>query len=76
MRAFFVSSNDNYFNSDIFGSIIAFVQQHPRQYKMRDNVGKAMLMVENVKTIDVAIDLLRQMTDQFDTKSAKEILSR
>jgi transcription-repair coupling factor (superfamily II helicase) len=76
MRAFFVSSNDNYFNSDIFGSIIAFVQQHPRQYKMRDNVGKAMLMVENVKTVDVAIDVLRQMTDQFDTKSAKEILSR
>jgi transcription-repair coupling factor (superfamily II helicase) len=76
MRAFFVSSNDNYFNSDIFGSIIAFVQQHPRQYKMRDNLGKAMLMVENVKTVDVAIDVLRQMTDQFDTKSAKEILSR
>ena len=35
-----------------------------------------MLVVENVKTVDVAIDVLRQMTDQVDTKSPKEILSR
>jgi hypothetical protein len=35
-----------------------------------------MLVVENVKTVDVAIDVLRQMTNQFDTKSAREILSR
>ncbi|HEY5917038.1 MAG TPA: TRCF domain-containing protein, partial [Chryseolinea sp.] len=76
MRAFFVTNNDNYFNSDIFGSIIAFVQKHPRQYKMKDSSGKAMLVVENVKTVDVAIEVLSQMTNQFDTKSAKEILSR
>ena len=76
MRAFFVTSNENYFNSDIFGSILAFVQKHPRQYKMKDSGGKAMLVVENVKTVDVAIDVLRQMTNQFDTKSAKEILSK
>ena len=76
MRAFFVSSNENYFNSDTFGSIIAFVQKHPRQYKMKDSGGKAMLVIENIKTIDAAIDVLLQMTTQIDTKSAKEILSR
>jgi transcription-repair coupling factor (superfamily II helicase) len=76
MRAFFVSTNENYFNSDIFGSIIAFVQKHPRQYKMRDSGGKAMLVIENIKTVDAAIDVLHQMTNQIDTKSAKEILSR
>jgi transcription-repair coupling factor (superfamily II helicase) len=76
MRAFFVSTNENYFRSDIFGSIIAFVQKHPKQYKMKDSGGKAMLVVESVKTVDVAIELLRQMTNQFETKSANEILSK
>lgn len=76
MRAYFVSTNDSYFSTDIFGSIIAFVQKHPRQYKMKDSGGKAMLVVENVKTVDVAIDVLRQMTNQFDIKSPNEILSR
>ena len=76
MRAFFVTTNENYFNSDVFGNIIAFVQKHPRQYKMKDSGGKAMLVVENVKSVVAAIELLRQMTDQIDTKSAKEILSR
>jgi transcription-repair coupling factor (superfamily II helicase) len=76
MRAFFVSTNESYFNSDNFGSIIAFVQKHPRQYKMKDSGGKAMLVIENIKTVDAAIDVLHQMTNQFDTKSTKEILSR
>jgi transcription-repair coupling factor (superfamily II helicase) len=75
VRAFFVSGNDKYFSSDVFGHILSFVQKHPRQCKMKDSAGKAMLVIESIKTVDAAIDLLGQMTIQTP-KSAKEILSK
>jgi transcription-repair coupling factor (superfamily II helicase) len=74
LRAYFVSNNDSYFNSEIFGSILGFVQKHPRQCKVKDTAGKAMLIIENIKSVDAAIDILNQMAAQF--KSANEILSK
>ena len=76
MRAFFISNNDKYFSSDVFGHILSFVQKHPRQCKMKDTAGKAMLVIEGIKTVDAAIELLRQMAGQTVIKSDKEILSR
>jgi transcription-repair coupling factor (superfamily II helicase) len=75
LRAFFISNKDEYFKSDTFGRILSFVQKHPRQCKMKDSAGKAMLMIENIISVDAAIELLTQMEDQ-STKSSKEILSR
>jgi transcription-repair coupling factor (superfamily II helicase) len=77
LRAYFVTGNDKYFTSEVFGKIISFVQKHPRQFKMRDSAGKAMLVVEKIKTVDSAIELLGQLADHPITpKSAKEILSK
>jgi transcription-repair coupling factor (superfamily II helicase) len=75
LRAYFISSKDEYFKSDIFGKILAFVQKHPRQCKMKDSAGKAMLLIDNIPTVDAAIDLLSQMAGQL-TSSSKEILSK
>ncbi|MBL0741777.1 transcription-repair coupling factor [Chryseolinea lacunae] len=75
VRAFFISNNDKYFSSDVFGHILAFVQKHPRQCKMKDSAGKAMLVIEGIKTVDAAIDLLGQMAIQ-SPKSLNETLSR
>lgn len=75
LRAYFVSGKDEYFNSDTFGKILNFVKSHNRQCKMKDSAGKAMLVVENIKTVDSAIELLAQMSGQ-SFKSANEILSR
>lgn len=74
LRAHFITNNDRYFNSEIFGSVLGFVQKHPRQCKMRDSGGKAMLIIENIRSVDGAIDIMRQM-DQI-SKSANEILSK
>jgi transcription-repair coupling factor (superfamily II helicase) len=77
LRAYFVTGNDKYFTSEVFGKIISFVQKHPRQFKMRDTAGKAMLVVEKIKTVDSAIELLSQLADQpITSKSTKEILSK
>ena len=75
LRAYFISNKDDYFNSDTFGKILSFVQKHSRQCKMRDTAGKAMLVVEEIKTVDAAIELLSQMIGQ-PLKSANEILSK
>jgi transcription-repair coupling factor (superfamily II helicase) len=75
LRAYFISTKDAYFSSDIFGQILSFVQKNSKQCKMKDSAGKAMLIVENIKTVDVAIDLLSRMAGQ-ETKSSREILSK
>src|SRR6185503_14661383 len=48
-RGFFVTTNDAYFNSDVFGKILQFVQGHSRRCKMKDQAGKATLLIEDVK---------------------------
>ncbi len=75
LRANFISNNEKYFNSDTFGQILSFVKTHSRQCKMRDSAGKAMLVIENITSVDGAIELLQQMNYQT-AKSANEILSR
>jgi transcription-repair coupling factor (superfamily II helicase) len=75
LRAFFISTKDDYFNSDTFGRILSFVQKHSRQCKVKDSGGKAMLAIEDIKSVDSAIELLSQMRGQA-SKSANEILSK
>lgn len=75
VRAYFVSTKDEYFNSDVFGKIVAFVQQHSRQCKMKDSGGKAMLAIEKLDSVDAAIDLFSAMSNH-PFKSPSEMLSR
>lgn len=75
IRAYFVSNNDNYFNSDTFGLILNFVKANSRRCRMRDSAGKAMLVVDNITSVDAAIELLRSI-GQPAARPASEILSR
>ncbi len=74
LRGFFTSTNDQYFSSEIFGQILLFVQTHTKRCKMRDQGGKAIMIVEEIPSVDSAIDLLSQM--ESSKRSAKEILSK
>ncbi len=75
MRAYFVSNNDKYFSSDVFGQIIGFVQKHPKRCKMKDSAGKAMLLIDSIHTVDEAIDFLHQMAGPT-ARLSSEILSK
>ncbi len=75
LRAYFTSGNDKYFSSEVFGKILSYVQKHPRQFKMKDSAGKAMLVIQQIKTVDSAIELLNRFADQ-PIKSFNEILSK
>jgi transcription-repair coupling factor (superfamily II helicase) len=75
LRAYFVTGNDKYFSSELFGKILSYVQKHPRQFKLKDSAGKAMLIIEHIKTVDSAIELLALLANQ-PIKSVNEILSK
>lgn len=76
LRSYFISTNDKYFNSDEFGTILTFVQAHPRKCKIRDSGGKALMAVENIDSVNAAISLLDQIAGPRPTSSVSEILSR
>lgn len=61
MRAYFVSTKDSYFSSETFGKVLSFVKQHPKRCKMKDAGGKAMLVIEDISTVDAAIELLTRI---------------
>jgi transcription-repair coupling factor (superfamily II helicase) len=74
-RGFFVSNKDAYFNSEIFGRVLKFVQTNPRRCKIKDQGGKPMVAIENVPTVDSAIELLNQMVGRL-SRSDKEMMSK
>lgn len=75
LRGYFISNNDRYFSSDVFGKILNYIQEHPRQCKIKDQGGKAMLVVEQVEHVDTAIGLLHHM-HVFESKSSRVISSK
>ncbi len=75
LRAYFISTRDEYFSSETFGNILNFIKSHSKQCKMKDSGGKAMLQVENIPTVDAAIELLGQMEGQTN-KPSREMVSK
>lgn len=73
MKGYFVANNEAYFNSAIFGKILAFIQQHKR-CRLRDQSGKALVIIDNITAVGQAIDLLGPLCIQIP-KSTKDTLS-
>ncbi|MBL7848124.1 MAG: transcription-repair coupling factor [Cyclobacteriaceae bacterium] len=57
MRATFVG-RDEYFKSETFGRVLAFIQRHPKQCRLKDHVGQPMITVEDISSVDSALQLL------------------
>lgn len=72
LRGYFLSGNDEYFKSEIFGKILAFVQTNSKRCRMKDSMGKLILTIENIPTVDSAISLLEPLYP-YTIKSPKEI---
>ena len=73
LRGYFISGKEEYYKSDVFGHILGFVQTHPRQCRMKDTNGKLILTIENILSVDTAIEFLHKMNQK--PKSASETLS-
>lgn len=62
MKCYFMpSDNEAYFQSDTFGKVLAFVQQQPRLYKMKEYKKRLILRVDEIDSVESAIQLLTQM---------------
>lgn len=62
MKCYFMpSDNEAYFQSETFGKVLAFVQQQPRLYKMKEYKKRLILRVDEIDSVESAIQLLTQM---------------
>ncbi len=75
LKGYFISNHDTYFNSEIFGKILRFIQQHGRQCRLRELNGKATVTIENILSVEAAIAILHQIMG-LEYKSESEIPSR
>ncbi len=73
MKAYFIAK-DEYFKSMVFGKILAFVQSHSRKCRLKDTSGRPILIVEDVESVDAALELLQPLSNH-KLKSASEIVS-
>ncbi len=52
-----------YFRSPVFASILEFVQRQPRRYRMKESTRKLTLTVTDIRSIDDALTILRQIQE-------------
>jgi transcription-repair coupling factor (superfamily II helicase) len=55
------SSKEAYYSSAIFGNMMKFVQIHPKTCKIKEHKNRLILSVDQVKNIQKAQHLLREM---------------
>nr|WP_038028800.1 transcription-repair coupling factor [Thermonema rossianum] len=60
MKAYFLDKEE-YFQSEVFGHILRFVQQNPDKIRLKESKGKPVLIAQGVMNVKQAIDLLRDM---------------
>ena len=60
---FMPSDKEAYFQSETFGKIIAFIQQHPKRCKMKEYKTRLILKIDEVLTVNEAKDWLTKMLE-------------
>lgn len=64
MYTYFVDdSNKAYYKSPMFGRMLHYLQQHPRQCAIREKNGKRSFSFSNVTSVEHAVDILQQILD-------------
>jgi transcription-repair coupling factor (superfamily II helicase) len=74
MRAYFISGKDEYFKSEVFGKILAFVQSHSKKCRMKETTGKLILTIEDITAVESAIEILQPLITH-NPKSVSETFS-
>ncbi|PIB36994.1 transcription-repair coupling factor [Reichenbachiella sp. 5M10] len=66
MRCYFPpQGNDRYYTSPVFGKVMSYIQQHPKDYQIKEMKGKLMLIITGVEEIEVAIRQLDHIKNSF-----------
>ena len=54
-----VEGNDDYFQSDLFGKVLAYIQQNPARSSFREHRGKMIISFKSIDSIEEAVEILR-----------------
>ncbi|RJE71570.1 transcription-repair coupling factor [Reichenbachiella sp. MSK19-1] len=66
MRCYFPpQENEKYYSSPVFGLVMGYIQQHPKDYQIKEMKGKLMLIIKDVEEIEVAIRQLDNIQSSF-----------
>jgi transcription-repair coupling factor (superfamily II helicase) len=68
LRAYFVSNNEAYFKSEIFGRVLSFVQANARQCRLKDQTGRPTLFIESISSVDSALKMLGPLMESIISK--------
>jgi transcription-repair coupling factor (superfamily II helicase) len=58
---FINNPESGYFESEVFRSVLGFVQSQGRKYSMKESDGKLRLSTDNINSISSAIKVLEKM---------------
>ena len=62
MKAYFLSAdNAEFYNSDAFGSILKYVQQHPRLCRLKEMTKRVIFIVDEVPSVEDASTIFEQI---------------
>ncbi|HSY61544.1 MAG TPA: hypothetical protein VK796_06685, partial [Cytophaga sp.] len=62
MRCQFVPSDrTSYYTSDVFGTILTFVQTHSKNCKMKEVNKKLLLIISEIQSIEKALQILKEI---------------
>ena len=65
------SDSAEYYNSEIFGQVLQFVQKHPHRCRMREVKNRLVLTIQEVETVEEAMNLLAGVSEGTFTLSSK-----
>lgn len=72
VRATFVA-RDDYFKSDVFGRVLAFIQTHPDRCRLKDKVGRPTLIIDNITSVVEALHLLVAIAEPLNPIPAQPL---
>ena len=62
MYLYFVGDEHKaYYQSDMFGRVLNYLQQNPRRCKLREVGGRRSMVIQSVTTVLEAVQLLKEM---------------
>lgn len=65
LRGYFISNKQSpYYETEQFGRVLKFLQNHPRISNLKEVKNSLRLAIEQVDTLDSAIDFLQEMTTE------------
>ncbi len=74
MLTYFVSNkNSEYYNSEIFKTVLAYAQKYPSLCKLKEQNNKLMLTIEDVNSINRADEILQAITKSLTEKNEEPV---